>query len=90
MHCGHLLPPPSTARHLYLIPTLAHSTCCICTLEQDSCSDGFKAWLGSIQTCDPSTNPSTCCAPLLSLGTECIGSVFAAAEQTDQQTVQAL
>lgn len=57
---------------------------------QDSCSDGFRSWLASIETCDPGTNPSTCCAPLLGLGTECIGAAFAAVEQSDQQTVQAM
>lgn len=56
-----------------------------------TCSDGFRAWLGSVQTCDPRTNPSTCCAPLLGLGVECIGSVYESARASaDQQTLEAM
>ncbi|KAL4425574.1 hypothetical protein ABPG75_009590 [Micractinium tetrahymenae] len=57
---------------------------------KDSCSDGFKAWLGGVQSCDPRTNPSTCCAPLLNLGAECLGGVYESARSSgDQQTLEA-
>jgi len=53
--------------------------------------DGFKQWLASTSTCDPKTNPSVCCAPLTTLGMECLGTVFSAAEASgDPQTVQAM